>query len=275
MTSSPSSIALPPALPPALPLRGALALLVVLAAAPASAQITVQGVEDKHVYADRVTFTVVEVAGWDYTALLDGAATAVGTPVTVDSVDYHELSVSRKSQTTGTTESLLVRFIVRSSERGDSEWGLPPWVPYPRIPSASGEFAGAHLRVVAPQAFPQGIEIPAFAWVEDEAGKRVGVQGSLRAPEFPGRDLKLFRGVGSTFLPAASAGGPLAWTPGVYALSAPKTIAIDADDNGLLEVTDAIFILLYLFQSGDAPLAPFPLPGDDPSNWDALGCERR
>jgi hypothetical protein len=220
MTSSQSTIRLR--------LRGALSLLGVLAAAPAFAQITVSGVADKTVYADNLTFTISMAVGWDYTALLDGVATTVGAPVTVDAVDYHELAVSRTSQSTGATESVLIRFIIRSSERQNSEWGLPPWTPYPRIPSASGEFAGAHLRVVSPRGFPRGIEIPAFAWVEDAGGKRVGVQGALHASEFPDRDLKLFRGVGSTFLPAASAGGALAWTPGIQTLSATKSIAIDA-----------------------------------------------
>jgi hypothetical protein len=46
----------------------------------------------------------------------------------------------------------------------------------------------------------------------------------------------------------------------------------DFDDNGTLELTDAIFGLNYLFQAGRPIPAPFPDPGLDPTA-DALGCE--
>jgi hypothetical protein len=205
---------------------------LLLVSSPLLAQ-TVEGVVDKEVYTDKVTFRVPTEAGYSYRVQLDGVDQPAGVSVLVDRVDYHELIVKQwlPPATEPATPNLTVQFIIKSSEREDSEWGLPPWVPYPNIPASSEEFAGAHLRVVAPAAFPQGIEIPAFAWVEDEADKRVGVNGFLHAPEFPAHDLELFRGVGSALLPAATAGGALSWTPGVYTLSAPKTIAIDASTS--------------------------------------------
>jgi hypothetical protein len=49
--------------------------------------------------------------------------------------------------------------------------------------------------------------------------------------------------------------------------------ALDVDDNELLDITDSIRILHYVFQSGAAPAAPFPAAGTDPGGA-ALGCER-
>jgi len=196
---------------------------------PLAAQITVEGVTDKTVYTDQATFRVVTAAGWNYTVTLNGETKPAGVSVAVVGANYYELAVSRRNTTSGAVENLLVQFIIKSSERRDAEWGLPPWVPYPRIPSASGEYAGAHLRVVAPPAFPAGIEIPVFAWVEDDAGKRVGVHGALKSDGLP--DLKLFRGVGSVLLPAATAGSTVLWSPSVYSLSVPKTIVIDASTS--------------------------------------------
>jgi PKD repeat protein len=49
--------------------------------------------------------------------------------------------------------------------------------------------------------------------------------------------------------------------------------AADADDTGRLELTDAVRILGFLFQSGAAPAQPFPGKGADPTA-DNLSCQR-
>ena len=49
--------------------------------------------------------------------------------------------------------------------------------------------------------------------------------------------------------------------------------AMDADDNEVLNVTDAIYVLDYLFRARPAPRGPFPEAGLDPSGT-ALGCDR-
>jgi hypothetical protein len=46
----------------------------------------------------------------------------------------------------------------------------------------------------------------------------------------------------------------------------------DIDDDGVLAITDAIRLLDFLFLGGDAPAAPFPACGPDPTA-DGLGCE--
>lgn len=48
--------------------------------------------------------------------------------------------------------------------------------------------------------------------------------------------------------------------------------AADFDDNGAVNVTDAIFGLRFLFSQGDLPPAPYPRCGMDPTP-DGLGCE--
>jgi parallel beta-helix repeat protein len=48
----------------------------------------------------------------------------------------------------------------------------------------------------------------------------------------------------------------------------------DADDNGALEITDAVYLLNYLFLGGLPPEPPFPTCGPDPTP-DELGCEAR
>jgi len=48
--------------------------------------------------------------------------------------------------------------------------------------------------------------------------------------------------------------------------------AADVDDDGSIRIGDALAILEYLFLLGQAPQPPFPMPGRDPSE-DGLDCE--
>ncbi|MEN6427130.1 MAG: hypothetical protein ABFE13_17380 [Phycisphaerales bacterium] len=204
-----------------------LACLSVLGA-PAIAAITIDGVEDKEVYSNRVVFTVQPEAGFEYAAELNGASVAVGTPVQVAEPDYYELNVRRTDSLSGAEETTFIQFIVRATDRGNSEWGLPPWTPYPMIDSAAAEFAGGRLVIVVPAAYPMTLEIPVIARVEDQSGNRVGVNGVVTAAGFADRPLRLLRGVGSVFLPAAATPGAVSYTAQVHSLEVPKTIAIES-----------------------------------------------
>jgi hypothetical protein len=136
--------------------------------------------------------------------------------------------VNRRELSSRTEESELVHFIVRAGERGNSEWGLPPWVPYPPIDSAAAELIGARLRIVTPAEYPMGLEIPVIARVEDDSGRRVGVNGVVTAAGSEDCPLQLLRGVGSVFLPAAAESSPLSYSARIQSLLTPKRIEIEA-----------------------------------------------
>ncbi len=217
-----------------LSLRAALCLVSVAAAGRCAAAIPVSGITDEEVYADRVTFTVSSEAGYEYTRLeLRSEPVATSIPVVLDHPvevtypQYYELNVRRRLISSGAEESARIRFIVRSSERENAEWGLPPWTPYRLINSAAAEFAGSRLTIVAPAAYPQGMEIPVIALVRTQEGKRVGVNGPVAAAAYPDHVLELVRGQGSTFLPAAASAGTIAYDASVQTLAASAQIAID------------------------------------------------
>ncbi|MCU0914017.1 MAG: hypothetical protein MUC88_05580 [Planctomycetes bacterium] len=202
-------------------------LCALLLASSGRAAITIEGVTDKKVYADRVSFVVRAEAGFETTAELNGKPVATDISMKVEEPEYYELNVHKLSRVARTQESRLVRFIVRASDRGNSEWGLPRWTPYPTIASAAAEFTGARLMVVTPAQYPPGLEIPVIARIEDASGRRVGVNGRLTAPGFPNQPLSLLRGVGSVFLPAAREPNTISYTAGIHALAVTRRIAIE------------------------------------------------
>lgn len=54
--------------------------------------------------------------------------------------------------------------------------------------------------------------------------------------------------------------------------SAPCLDAMDANDDGMVNVADAVFTVMYVFGNGVAPVAPFPSCDIDPTS-DSLGCD--
>lgn len=49
--------------------------------------------------------------------------------------------------------------------------------------------------------------------------------------------------------------------------------AADMNDDGILDISDPVYLLFHLFLQGLAPPPPFPNPGSDASFRDNLGCE--
>lgn len=206
---------------------GLLAAICIAASGPLACQITVEGVADQTVYTDLVSLRVRPAPGHVDAVALNGAPIDAAGFVEVAEPDYYELLVTRRETATGDESTLMLQFIVRSSERGNAEWGLSPWVPHPTIPSAAEELAGARLEIVLPGPFPLGLDIPVIALVKDGDGNRLGVNGAVRAGLFPDLSLVIRRGVGSGFLPAASVAGPIAYEAEMETLRASKEILIE------------------------------------------------
>ncbi|MEY2409310.1 MAG: hypothetical protein QOF48_1980, partial [Verrucomicrobiota bacterium] len=180
---------------------------IVLSATTLFAQISISGVADKSTYNDSVTLTVAAQANYNYNATLNWKSIAVGTAMVVNKPDFYELRVDATNQTTSAVTSQYLRFIVNSSERVGTEWGLPPHIPFPTIQSSTAEFSAAHLRLVLPAAFPAGYPIPMVAWVVDDQDHAVRANGFLQNAETALFQLK--RGVGSGFLKPLAAPGAL------------------------------------------------------------------
>jgi hypothetical protein len=173
-----------------------------------------------------VTFRVPSLAGYSYKVLVDTNGVSTDVPVTVSKVDYHELNVWRTNDTTLEVTNRRIQFIVKNSSRGETEEGIPSWTPYPTIPSASNEFAGAQLELIAPAVFPAGYQIPAVAWFYNANGKPLRANGELRLDGGPGVTLR--RGAGSALLATRQAGSNLL-SFALHGLSTNKVIEIETN----------------------------------------------
>lgn len=203
------------------------ALLFAVVVSTSHAQITVTGVSDRTAYTDQVTFTVVPEAGYTYDARLDGAAVPVGSPVLVTEVDYHDLRVARTNDATMAVSNSRVQFIVRLGNRGATESGLPPFTPYPPIPSPEAAFDGAHLRLLVPSGYPAEMDIPSVVWVVNESNRAVRVNGSVSSPGQP--SFQLFRGVGSGFIHGYEGEESLSFAAGVGGLVTHHEVALESN----------------------------------------------
>ncbi|MCB1125766.1 MAG: hypothetical protein KDM81_04675, partial [Verrucomicrobiae bacterium] len=204
-----------------------MALVGLLGALQLQAAIEVSGLTTRTVYTSQVRFEIVPATGYTDLATLSGHEVATGEWITVDVPDYYELTVARAPSEGGASEELTVQFIVRDPARGDSEWGLRPWTPGPVIAGAAEEFAGAHLRLLAPAAWPVGLDLPLVAWVETESGDAVRANGRLVADGFA--TLQVRRGVGSVISPALAEPGTRTWAPRLHDLTGSRTIDIEAE----------------------------------------------
>jgi hypothetical protein len=193
--------------------------------------LSIDGISDKGVYADKVSFIVRSEIGYDYTAELNSESIKTDIAVEVEEPGYYELYVYWRGRISGQEDSKLVRFIVRASERGNSERGLPRWSPYPPINSAAAEFEGAVLKIIAPAEYPMGLEVPVVARVENNMGNRLGVNGIISCEGFQDHPLQLLRGVGSVFLPAAAEPNIISYTPEIHDLRVSRQVTIEASTS--------------------------------------------
>ena len=205
-------------------LASCLGLLVSVIAA--SAQIVVDGVVDKGTYDNSVTYRVQAQAGFTDEAFLNGQPVPVGVQNTITRPDFYQLFIQRTDNASSAVTTRLVRFLVNAGERNGSEWGLPRHTPAPMILSSSAEFTGARLRLMIPNAFPSGYDIPVVAWAMNENNHPVRANGLLAAQGHP--SVLLRRGVCSGFLAATNPAGSIVYAPTLGGIATNKTINIES-----------------------------------------------
>ncbi len=181
-----------------LSLRGLTAsALFLLLPMSARAVITTTGVVDKTRYTNSVTFTIAGATS----ATLDGVPISLGTPVTVTSIGFHDLQADDGVP----ANHKQAYFIVRNSERLDTEDGIPTMKPYHFVNDAPSAFAAGTLKLMVPSRYPNNLILPVEARLAKANDDPLFLNGVVKAGNFPASPLQLRRGWGSTILPAQTA----------------------------------------------------------------------
>ncbi len=181
-------------------------LLSAIAVHPAPSTIPVEGLLERQVYTDAVEFRIPGQPGYEYACWLDNKPLQTNVLHRISAVDYHELRIQTTRLTDLRIEERTLPFIIRSSERNNSEWGLPPWTPFPVINSSPAEFSGRRLRVIGPAAMPRDYPIPLIAWIEETNREPVRLNGLVEVSGNRTTTLQLRRGIGSRLLAAETPG---------------------------------------------------------------------
>jgi len=96
----------------------------------------------------------------------------------------------------------VIRIVILDPERGNADWGLPPWTP---AAAETGEIGVESVRLVYPPAVPSGSSVPLIVLIGDEL---LGSDQNLDAEAGSVR-FRIKRGVGSAQVPAKSAGSAI------------------------------------------------------------------
>src|SRR2546426_11511472 len=152
----------------------------------AQAPLTVNGVGDRGDYnSNSVTLSVPSASGYTYGVKLDGERIPTDVNVVVTKMGHHDLFIARTNEVTLEFTNRLIQFILEYPLYNTTERGYPDWTPYPVINATAGELAGAQLRILTPQDYALGLEIPVVAWIEKPDGSPVRANAALTAPGHP------------------------------------------------------------------------------------------
>lgn len=189
------------------------------------AAITVNGIIDEAVVANLATFEVPSETGFTIEALLNDEAIALDSQIEVATPGYYDLAVTKTNNGTTSEESVLIQFIVRDTSRGNSEWGLVNWTPYPTLDSAPQSYSGGELEMISPSVLPLGYSIPMIFRLQDAISKdSLRLNGTVGVAD---SKIRILRGFGSGFLAAPVAAGVVNLTPDLQGLGSPHAVQIE------------------------------------------------
>ncbi|MBL9137938.1 MAG: hypothetical protein JNK85_18880 [Verrucomicrobiales bacterium] len=206
-------------------------LVTLLPFSAQAAEIVIEGVADRVVYTDRAAFKILPPAEVPLVATLDGTPVAINTTVNVENADYHELRVDPAAASPDAPAPRLVRFIVRASARGDSEWGLPPWTPPPVINASAAELAGARTQWLLPARYPILRPIPFAVRLEDDEAHALRLHARLESDWHAATQLRRGWGAGWMAAPGELAAGTTEYAGRLGGTEIRRSLTLEAETS--------------------------------------------
>jgi len=126
--------------------------------------------------------------------LVNGSETNEKGILELKTAGYYRIQIYVKGSDPDRPE--LIRIVLLDPERGEAEWGLPPWTPAVPEPGELGEQA---VKLIYPPSAPAGISIPLVVVLGEELTLS---ELNLNA-EIGSQPFRIKRGVGSVSIPVA------------------------------------------------------------------------
>ena len=108
---------------------------------------------------------------------------------------YYHLEIYLKRSGQNTPE--VIRLVILDPERGNTEWGLPPWTP---LEPVAGEIGDQTVKLIYTAAAPQGVAVPLIVLL----GEELTHSDSNLDAEFGSLKFRIKRGVGSLQIPGSN-----------------------------------------------------------------------
>lgn len=105
---------------------------------------------------------------------------------------YYRIEVFLKEAEPESPE--LIRIVLLDQERGETEWGLPPWTP---VEPETGELGDQTVKLIYPPFAPAGISVPLIAIL----GEELTFSEEYLDAEIGTASFRIKRGVGSLLIP--------------------------------------------------------------------------
>lgn len=118
----------------------------------------------------------------------------------LSSAGYYRIELFLKGRDQSLPE--VIRIVILDPERGNPEWGLPPWTP---VVAKTDKIGDQQVRLLYPAAAPPNMEIPLVVMV----GEELTLSESNLDAEIGALKFRIKRGVGSIQLPPSGPGSSL------------------------------------------------------------------
>ncbi len=159
--------------------------------------ITLDELEDKTDYPETMVVDCRYFNGVRVESLIVNG-TETSDPVTIDlsSAGYYRIEIITDSA----SDPHVIRLVIMDPERGDTEWGLPPWTPRGVQFEALGT---QEVRLIYPRRVPEGAACPLIVVVEGElTHSPVNLEAAVGPSGF-----RIKRGTGSVWIPDVAEAG--------------------------------------------------------------------
>lgn len=193
---------------------------------PLEADLTLDELQDMTEYAENLVIDGRYYKGSRVEKLLLNGSPVSGNIIELNSAGFYRIEIFRDASNDPATG--IIRIVLLDADRGNTEWGLPPWTPLEPVIGAIGD---QEPLLLYPHAAPPDLSVPLIIVLGEEL---IDSESNLNA-ELGSAQFRIKRGVGSVQIPANSRASSLQIDSEFFPLDISDIPAPDLQLSGELE----------------------------------------